>query len=774
MKKNSLNPKPDDPLKTMQKKAVNKGHVVVKFLIAAIVAIGVLYLGAFILNWINPLPAVDGLSLRNPFVLFFSLFSNGFWGFLVFFSALGLFTSLLAVMMKRTKQAPKQVDYEMGWNKTYGSADWLNKAEMLSNFEYAPLNGDYKGILIGLEIDKEKTEEAQGIARSYYSQFNDNRAVEEEERQEFNTKQIIDTGRVICQTPMMGKNNNFLLIGAPGTGKTAMFCNNVLFQAARNQQSVICTDTKGGMYELYANYMRANGYKVYLLNARDPEYSMGWNVFQEFRRDQVGRREDTETLVNSLYADLSGSLTVGDSYWDDNNVNLLKALILYAVQHTPQPDPDNPTVKVGSLIDAISLLNLSVAKIEGLMLAKTGDWLEPYSKFSKAKPEIQGQIANGLGTKLTGLQNPNIKRLMSTNEIELEQIAKEKSCVFVVIDDMDESNNFLVNLFFNFACMKLSRIADNNVTLANQDGEIIRRPRRNEKELDYETILLMDEFCNLGLKDFEKKVATLRSRGIPSIMIVQSWTQLQGRYDQYQASALMGNCDYTLFLGGNDMPTAKMISERSGEATVLQKSVNETQASATSLFLSSTNIQKPPSEGHGEGKRALMTPHEVTTMSLDQALLFSRGNDCLPVKKLFFKRHPDYQYLKNLDQSPITQFRASYADVLWQPTFEDPSLCESIMSYGTNEKRALQTQGRPMFGQGAGSSTSFDGKTAWQPDVKAKPSESVTKIKQKTPVIENVCEAEEEPLNLDEVYEQEASNSTVKLGVRKKPWRPRN
>lgn len=231
----------------------------------------------------------------------------------------------------------------------------------------------------------------------------------------------------------------------------------------------------------------------------------------------------------------------------------------------------------------------------------------------------------GLGTRLQIMQNKLVQQITSHNEIDLSLPGREKCAYFCITSDQDSTYDVLATLFTSFLSIKLVRYAD----------------RTEERRLPVPVQFILDEFPNLGVvPDFKKKLATARSRGIGMSILFQNIPQLQNRYPDNQWEEILGGCDFSIFLGCNDITTASYYSDRTGEITV---SVSSTRKNYYTMRV--TDYVPEYSESTSLGKRMLLLPDEILRYPLDQGLLIIRGQKVCRFRKMDYLEHPDSKYL---------------------------------------------------------------------------------------------------------------------------------
>ena len=444
-------------------------------------------------------------------------------------------------------------------------------------------------------------------------------------------------GKAVCLPEKTRMNRNVAVFGASGSMKSRAYARNVVFQCVKRGESLIITDPKSELYADLCLYLKDNGYTVKVFNLISPENSDSWNCLAEIEGQELMAQLFCDVIIKN-----TGSLKA-DHFWDNSEMNLLKALVLYVDQGFP-PEGRN----IGQVY---RLLTMSSEKeLNNLfdLLPVTHPAKAPYNIFKQASDTVRSGVIIGLGTRLQVFQNRMIRQITSHNEISLTQPGREKCAYFCITSDQDSAFDFLSSLFMSFVFIKLVRYADKY----GEDGM-----------LPVPVHILADELANGGctIADLTKKISTIRSRRLSISCIFQNLPQMQNRYPLNQWQEIIGNCDTQLFLGCTDEMTAEFISNRTGEVSVAVSS----QAKQLNTWRVS-DYTPEYRETHSVGKRKLLTPDEVLRLPLDQALIILRGQKVLKVEKYDYTLHPE--------SSRLTPCRAIEHTPAWRqkPEEEEP------------------------------------------------------------------------------------------------------
>ena len=421
--------------------------------------------------------------------------------------------------------------------------------------------------------------------------------------------------RAICLPEKTRMNRNIAVYGASGSMKSRAFARNLVFSCVARGESILLTDPKSELYEDLSVYLEENGYCVRVFNLVSPENSDSWNCLMEI--------EGQETMAQ-LFADVIIKNTGSgkpDHFWDNAELNLLKALVLYVEQGFP-PEGKN----IGQVYQLLT--NTSEQELNSLfdMLPISHPAKAPYSIFRQASDTVRSGVIVGLGSRLQVFQNKLIRQITSYNEINLTRPGFEKCAYFCITSDQDSTFDFLSSMFMSFVFIKLVRYAD-------KYGPGGRLPVPVQ--------IIADELANIGvIPDLCKKISTIRSRSLYLACVFQNLPQMQNRYPLNQWQEIIGNCDTQLFLGCTDELTASFISDRTGDITIGVSS----QAKQLNTWRVS-DYTPEYRETSSIGKRKLLTMDEVLRFPLDEALIILRGQKVLKVHKFDYTLHPESKKL---------------------------------------------------------------------------------------------------------------------------------
>ncbi|MCL2775663.1 MAG: type IV secretory system conjugative DNA transfer family protein [Oscillospiraceae bacterium] len=422
-------------------------------------------------------------------------------------------------------------------------------------------------------------------------------------------------GKIVCVPEKSRMNRNIAVYGASGSMKSRAFARNMIFQCVKRGESLFITDPKSELYEDMSEYLRQNKYTVKVFNLINPENSDSWNCLSEIEGQEIMAQLFSDVVIKNT------SEGRYEHFWDNAELNLLKALVLFVEQGYP-PEGKN----IGEVYKLLTLN--SEDKLNSLFdsLPVGHPAKSPYMIFKQAADTVRGGVIIGLGSRLQVFQNKLIRMITGYDEIDLTLPGREKCAYFCITSDQDSTFDFLSSLFLSFLFIKLVRYADKK----GVGGK-----------LPVPVHILADELANIGvIPDLTKKISTIRSRNISMSVIFQNLAQMQNRYPQNQWQEIIGNCDVQLFLGCTDEITAKFISDRTGDVTIgvssKAKQLNTWRVS---------NYTPQYRETNSIGKRKLLTMDEVLRLPIDEALVIIRGHKVLKVYKYDYTLHPESKKL---------------------------------------------------------------------------------------------------------------------------------
>ena len=425
------------------------------------------------------------------------------------------------------------------------------------------------------------------------------------------------------KAPQYARNKNVIVIGGSGSGKTRFYVKPNLMQMT-DHVSYVVTDPKGTIIVECGKMLVNGGYRIKVLNTINFKKSMHYNPFHYIRSEK-----DILKLVNTIIANTKGEGEKStEDFWVKAERLLYSALIGYIWYEAPEEEQNFSTL--------LEFINASETREEDEEFKNAVDELfeeleaenpehfavRQYRKYKLAAGKTAKSILISCGARLAPFDIQELREIMSYDEMELDMIGDQKTAMFVIISDTDDTFNFVVAIMytqlFNLLCDKA-------------DDE-------HGGRLPYHVRLLLDEFSNIGqIPKFDKLIATIRSREISASIILQSQSQLKTIYKD-AAETITGNCDTVLFLGGKESSTLKEISETLGKETIDLYNTSDTRGTSQSYGL---NYQKTGKE--------LMSRDELAVMDGNKCILQLRGVRPFFSNKYDITKHKRYKELADAD-----------------------------------------------------------------------------------------------------------------------------
>lgn len=425
--------------------------------------------------------------------------------------------------------------------------------------------------------------------------------------------------------PKYARNKNILVIGGSGSGKTRFFCKPSLLQA---HSSYVCTDPKGTLLPEIGTFLERKKYRIKCLNLINFRKSMKYNPLAYIRSEK-----DILKLVNALIMNTKGEgEKSSEDFWVKAERLYYSALIGYIWYEATEEEKN--------FITLLDLINASEAREDDETYQSPVDLLfsqleereadhfavKQYRKFKMAAGKTLKSILISCGARLAPFDIKELRDLMEYDELELDTLGDQKTALFVILSDTDSTFNFVAALMysqlFNLLCDKADDFYGGR--------------------LPVHVRLILDEFANIGqIPNFDKLIATIRSREISASIILQSQSQLKTIYKD-AADTIVGNCDSTLFLGGKEKSTLKEISELLGKETIDLYNQSENRGSQVSHGLSYQKLGKE-----------LMTQDELAVMDGGKCIFMLRGVRPFLSDKYDLTRHPNYRYTADADPKNV-------------------------------------------------------------------------------------------------------------------------
>lgn len=532
---------------------------------------------------------------------------------------------------------------------TYGTARWMNETEAKKVYEVGPVE-NVTGTILG---------------------------------------QFTQDGEEVIALPFEPTGNrNLILIGPPGSGKSFGYVRTAVFQSIVRGESVVATDPKGEIHNDMRKLLESRGYKVKVFNLINLDLSNAWDCVQEIYDPITGNIDDQRviTFCKTVIANTGGGAnSKGDPFWESSEENLFRVAVSYCayirekslieiyerrakelltqlpyitqedeqslIEIVKNPESamvdrrrvveylahsfygdeegdrklseweeDAPTCNISDIYDALLHNDLDKWEANFKYVPLSHPAASAWAVFKGMGERVQPNIVGGLNTRLQLFMTYKVRRVISNDDIRLANLGAEKTALFLIISDDNASMQLLSSLLLSFLFKDLKEAFD----AVGGEGRI-------------PVNVVADELANTGVwPNFEKTIATARSRKIAVSLILQSLPQLTQLYGEENAETIIGCCNTMLVLGCNDKYTAEYISDKSGIVTIRAKSVSDTRASSAG----NRGVMQGYSLSEGDGKRNLVNPDEVQHLDKEQILIMTNGQNMLEAKRFGFIHHP--------------------------------------------------------------------------------------------------------------------------------------
>lgn len=532
---------------------------------------------------------------------------------------------------------------------TYGTARWMNETEAKKVYEVGPVE-NVTGTILG---------------------------------------QFTQDGEEVIALPFEPTGNrNLILIGPPGSGKSFGYVRTAVFQSIVRGESVVVTDPKGEIHNDMRKLLESRSYKVKVFNLINLDLSNAWDCVQEIYDPITGNIDDQRviTFCKTVIANTGGGAnSKGDPFWESSEENLFRVAVSYCayirekslieiyerrakelltqlpyitredeqslIEIVKNPESamvdrrrvveylahsfygdeegdrklseweeDAPTCNISDIYDALLHNDLDKWEANFKYVPLSHPAASAWAVFKGMGERVQPNIVGGLNTRLQLFMTYKVRRVISNDDIRLANLGAEKTALFLIISDDNASMQLLSSLLLSFLFKDLKEAFD----AVGGEGRI-------------PVNVVADELANTGVwPNFEKTIATARSRKIAVSLILQSLPQLTQLYGEENAETIIGCCNTMLVLGCNDKYTAEYISDKSGIVTIRAKSVSDTRASSAG----NRGVMQGYSLSEGDGKRNLVNPDEVQHLDKEQILIMTNGQNMLEAKRFGFIHHP--------------------------------------------------------------------------------------------------------------------------------------
>lgn len=455
---------------------------------------------------------------------------------------------------------------------------------------------------------------------------------------------LTKTESMSINTRQTMRNNNILVIGGSGTGKSRFFVKPNLLQL---HTSYVVTDPKGTILAEVGKVFAENGYKIKTFNTVDFSKSMHYNPFT-FIKEESDIKVFVDLLITSTKERGEKS---ADPFWENAERLLYMALAGYIFYELNEEERNFATLikminnmevreedetfmnSIDYIFEELELgteefyrkYNMEIEPEREIKPPQPEHFaLSQYKKYKLAAGKTAKSILISCGVRLSAFDVKQVRDLTMYDEMELSTLGDKKTILFIIIDDKVTTFNFLAAMMYSQLFKELCDKADNVY-----NGRLPVHVR-----------VILDEMANIGqIPNFEKIISVIRSREISANVILQNEAQLESLYDK-QASTIIGNCDTTLFLGSGEEKTMENISKRVGKTTLDMRNSSTTKGMQGSYSLQDQKLG-----------RELITSDEVGRMKNDECILFIRGLKPFKSKKFDLTSHRNYKKTADYDKN---------------------------------------------------------------------------------------------------------------------------
>lgn len=419
-------------------------------------------------------------------------------------------------------------------------------------------------------------------------------------------------------------NNNVLVIGGSGSGKSRFYVKPNILQANTNY---VITDPAGELLLSTGKFLESQGYEIKVFNLVEMAKSHCYNPFNYIRDD-----EGVLTMIDCLIANTTPPNTRGgDQFWVKSETALLQALCFYLIKYRPKEDQNFHQVM--RLLRAAEIDENNPDKHSQLddlferVRIQDPDSIayKQYMTFKMGAGKTLKSILISCAVRLTVFNLPQISALTNVDTIDLASMSTGKKALFVITPQASDTYNFLVSMLYSQLFETL--YYEGNVRAQTCGSEMLERNVR----------FLLDEFVNIGqIPLFTKKLATMRKYGISSSVIIQNIAQLKPLYEDWET--IIGNCDSLIFLGGHEYSTLEYISNILGISTITVKNSSRSRGRSSNSSQSWNHTQ-----------RKLLNPDEIGNISNKNCIIKIRSLDPFLTPKYDYPKHPNYKYTGDVD-----------------------------------------------------------------------------------------------------------------------------
>ena len=456
-------------------------------------------------------------------------------------------------------------------------------------------------------------------------------------------------GKFVGLRPQYGVNEHLMIIGGSGSGKTSGVTKPFIMKAMQNGESIIITDPKSELYETFAEIASTRyGYTVKAVNLIDVSHSDGFNILEGLRDENAEVDKIVQTIIRNTE---NGVKPSGDAFWRNAETSLLKTLIYYVCENN-----DAKNASLSSVYNILNDKNCNVYDLLNMFSIKNpnSETAKSFRNMKSFQEQNYGNVCIGLGNRLGIFQNKYINEALKQNDINFEAPGYTPCFYFLIIPDNSSHMQFLSSLFIGTTIQRLSASADSYIFNGS---------------LPIKVNIFLEEFANIGIiPDFERSVATLRSRNIHCQIILQSIPQMKDRYQGNLWEDILSNFDTLLVMGANDLTTQDYISKLCGDMTVYSL---KQSSSSNGPLLGVKNY----SDGASTAVRRLLTTDEIRRLDGRKCLLITRRKDVAMLDKITYH---DLGFLNDFPHKSIQSYQPQWITNMSNKTEDEPVNGKSI------------------------------------------------------------------------------------------------
>jgi len=357
-----------------------------------------------------------------------------------------------------------------------------------------------------------------------------------------------------------------LVIGSSGSGKTLCVVKPMVNILAKNNESMIITDPKGEIYQESAEYLKSLGYKVIVLNFREPTHGSAWNPLAlPYQFYKAGNKDKAIELLDDVSSSILDVTNKSDPFWEKSASSFFAGCALSLFENAKEEETNLNSINAMTT-DGDERFGTSKYINEYFKMMGTKSNAYTFASGTIESPnETQGGILASFREKIrTFTSRDNLSEMLGHSDFDMRDIGKGKTAVFLIIHDEKTTYHGLATIF-------VKQCYETLIDVAQENGG----------KLPYRTNFILDEFANMPpLKDVDSMVSAARSRKIRFTFIIQNYAQLNDVYGKEVGEVIKGNCGNTIYLISTELAALEEISKVCGEV----KSKKDDKTASTPLI----------------------------------------------------------------------------------------------------------------------------------------------------------------------------------------------